>query len=213
MNIIYKDLYFNSLQEDKDARLHAIECIHENELFMLEREIETEVKALIKGSNEQEQSKLETNLREYLREYKLSKLSVSDHDINAYIEQDYSNWFFNEFENLDKELQGRVIAIANLGSWNGRRKSYKIMNCNLNSVLDACGGDYLKVYTDRYDVKSTAVHHDGVNYITYRMLKPNLTEVQIDNFLNKLSSGDFTKKDISRYTTSLKSQINKIYGW
>lgn len=209
MNIIYKDLYFNSLQEDKDARQHAIECIHEIELFMVEREIKTELKALVKDLNEQEQAKLENNLREY----KLSKLSISDHDINCYIEQDYSDWYLNEFENLDKELQGRVIAIANLGLWNGRRKSYKIMNSNLNSVLNACGGDYLKVYADRYDVKSVAVHHDGVNYITYRMFKPNLSEVQIDNFLNKLASGDFTKKDISRYTSSLKSQINQIYGW
>lgn len=209
MNIIYKDLYFNSLQEDENARQHAIECIHENELFMLEREIETELKALVKGLNEQEQAKLENNLREY----KLSKLSINDHDINCYIEQDYSDWYSNEFENLDKELQGRVIAIANLGLWNGRKSYYKVMNSNLNSVLDSCGGDYLKVYTDRYDVKSTAVHHDGVNYITYRMLKPNLSEVQIDNFLNKLASGEFNHKDISRYTTSLKSQINKIYGW
>lgn len=209
MNIIYKDLYFNSLQEDENARQHAIECIHEIELFMVEREIKTELKALIKGLNEQEQAKLENNLREH----KLSKLSISDHDINAYIEQDYSDWYLNEFENLDKETECKIIAIANLGLWNGRRKSYKIMNSNLNSVLNACGGDYLKVYTDRHDVKSVAVHHDGVNYITYRMFKPNLSEVQIDNFLNKLASGDFSKKDISRYTTSLKSQINKIYGW
>lgn len=209
MNIIYKDLYFNSLQEDKDARQHAIECIHENELLAIESEIKTELKALIQGLNEQEQAKLENNLRKY----KLNKLSISDHDVNAYIEQDYSDWYLNEFENLNKELQGRVIAIANLGLWSGRRTGYKIMNNNLNSVLNACGGDYLKAYTDRYDVKSVAVHHDGVNYITYRMLKPNLSEVQIDNFLNKLASGDFSKKDISRYTTSLKSQINQIYGW
>lgn len=209
MNVIYKDLYFNSLQENEDARQHAIECIHEIELFMLEREIKTELKALINGSNEHEQAKLENNLREY----KLSKLSISDHDINAYIEQDYTDWFYNELDNLDKETECQIIAIANLGLWNGRRKSYKIMKSNLTSVLDACGGDYLKVYADRYDVKSVAVHHDGVNYITYRMLKPNLTEVQIDNFLNKLASGDFTKKDISRYTTSLKKQINQIYGW
>lgn len=209
MNIIYKDLYFNSLQEYEIAKQNAMESIHENELLAIEREIETELKALIQGLNEQEQAKLENNLREY----KLSKLSISDHDINAYIEQDYSDWYSCEFENLDKELQGRVIAIASLGLWKGRRQSYKIMNNNLNSVLDACGGDYLKVYADRYDVKSEAVHHDGVNYITYRMLKPNLSEVQIDNFLNKLASGNFDKKDISRYTTSLKSQINKIYGW
>lgn len=209
MNIIYKDLYFNSLQEDKDARQHAIDCIHENELFMLESEIETELKALIKGLNEQEQVKLENNLREY----KLNKIDISEQDINAYIEQDYTNWYYDELANLDNELQGRVIAIADLGLWNGRRKSYKIMNCNLNSVLDGCGGDYLKVYADRYDVKSVAVHHDGVNYITYRMLKPNLTEVQIENFLSKLASGNFTKKDVTRYTTSLRNKINQIYGW
>lgn len=209
MNVIYKDLYFNSLQEDKDARQHAIECIHENELLAIESEIETELKALVEGLNEQEQAKLENNLREY----KLSKLSVSEQDLNDFIEKDYSNWYSSEVKNLDRETEGKIIAIANLGLWSGRRKSYKIMNSNLNAVLNACGGDYLKVFTDRHDVKSVAVHHDGVNYITYRMLKPNLSEVQIDNFLNKLASGNFAKKDISRYTTSLKSQINQIYGW
>lgn len=209
MKIIYKDKYFNSLQEDKDARQHAIDCMHEYELLALEREIETELKALVKGLNEQEQAKLENNLREF----KINKIDISEQDLNDFIEQDYSNWYSCELDNLDSELQGRVIAIADLGLWNGRRKSYKIMNCNLNSVLEACGGDYLKVYTDRYDVKSVAVHHDGVNYITYRMLKPNLTEVQIDNFLSKLASGDFTKKDISRYTISLRNKINQIYGW
>lgn len=209
MNIIYKDQYFNSLQEDKNARQHAIECIHANELLAIESEIETELKALVKGLNEHEQAKLENNLREY----KLSKLSVSEQELNDFIEQDYSNWYSCAFEDLDKETECKIIAIANLGLWNGRRKSYKIMNSNLNSVLDACGGDYLKVYADRHDVKSVAVHHDGVNYITYRMLKPNLTEVQLDNFLNKLASGDFSQKDIGRYTTSLKSQINQIYGW
>lgn len=209
MNIIYKDLYFNSLQDDKDARQHAIDCIYENELFMLEREIETELKALVQGLNEQEQAKLENNLREF----KINKIDISEQELNEFIQQDYSNWYSCELDNLDSELQGRVIAIASLGLWNGRKTGYKIMNSNLNSVLDACGGDYLKVYTDRYDVKSVAVHHDGVNYITYRMLKPNLTEVQIDNFLNKLASGDFTKKDISRYTISLRNKINQIYGW
>ena len=209
MNIIYKDLFFNSLQEDENAKMNALESIRENELLAIESEIETELKALVKGLNEQEQAKLENNLREY----KLSKLSVSEQELNDYIAQDYTNWFYDELDNLDKELQGRVIAIANLGLWSGRRTGYKIMNNNLNSVLDACGGDYLKVYADRYDVKSEAVHHDGVNYITYRMLKPNLSEVQIDNFLNKLASGNFSKKDISRYTISLRNKINQIYGW
>ena len=209
MKIIYKDKYFNSLQEDENAKQHAIDCIYENEIFALEREIETELKALVKGLNEQEQAKLENNLREH----KLSKLSVSEQELNDYIEQEYSNWYSAEQENLDRDTAGQIIAIASLGLWSGRKTGYKIMNCNLNSVLDACGGDYLKVYTDRYDVKSVAVHHDGVNYITYRMLKPNLTEVQIDNFLSKLASGDFTKKDVTRYTTSLRNKINQIYGW
>jgi hypothetical protein len=209
MNVIYKDLYFNSVQENENAKQNALECIRENELLAIENEIENELKELVKGLSVQDQAKLETNLREY----KLKKLSISEQELNDYIAQDCSYWFYDEFENLNKELQGQIIAIADLGRWNGRKKGYKIMSNNLNSVLDACGGDYIKVYTDRYDVKSDAVHHDGVNYITYRMLKPTLTEVQIDNFLTKLANGSCTQKDISRYTSSLKNKINQIYGW
>jgi hypothetical protein len=74
MNVIYKDLYFNSVQEDENAKQNALECIRENELLAIENEIENELKELVKGLSEQDKVKLETNLREY----KLKKLSISE---------------------------------------------------------------------------------------------------------------------------------------
>jgi len=37
-----------------------------------------------------------------------------------------SMWFNDELENLDQELEGRIIAIADLGLWDGRKSGYKI---------------------------------------------------------------------------------------
>jgi hypothetical protein len=53
-------------------------------------------------------------------------------------------------------------------------------------------------------------HHDGRHYVTYRMVKDG---VDIDNFLDKVYNGTYTKKDITRYTKSLRPYVKAVYGW
>ena len=100
----------------------------------------------------------------------------------------------DEQMNCDIHTVGRIIAIANLGFWNGRRMGYKLLDHNVNDCLqfeESCG--YAEFYCDRYNLCSTQYHHDGSHYITYREFRPNITSEQADNFCWKLYDGFQTR--------------------
>lgn len=117
-----------------------------------------------------------------------------------------------EKDNLDIDTEEEIIAIADLGLWDGRRVGYRLLNYVLSNIFKV-GEDYNRYYADRYNVKADCVHHDGTNYITFRMFKSGLTEEQKDNFTDKLYYGTVKPQDISRYTVSILPLVKKIYGW
>ena len=160
-----------------------------------------------------------------------SNLNINLEDWKDFLEEEYPNvtdeydqynlvselndeYLGDEQMNCNIHTDGRIIAIANLGFWNGRRIGYKLLDHNVNDCLQFekdC--DYAEFYCDRYDLKSTQHHHDGSHCITYREFRPNITSDQADNFCWKLYNGKATQNDITRYTRSLKPYVNKVYGW
>ena len=120
----------------------------------------------------------------------------------------------DEKANLDMELPNPIICIADLGLWNSRYIGYKLIeSCNIADCLYESGCDYYKWYVDRYnDLCFSGAHHDGTNRYLYRELR-DLSDKQMDNFLEKLNTGNLTRRDIRRYTTRLGDHINKVYGW
>ena len=121
-------------------------------------------------------------------------------------------WFEDEQDELKRVSEGPVIAIADLGRWNGRFSGYKEVK-NLADVLyTEC--DYERVYVDSNgDLRKEESHHDGSNSILYRYWKEGLTDVQKDNFLDKIYDGKCTQKDITRYTRKAGLGIANAYGW
>lgn len=111
--------------------------------------------------------------------------------------------------NLNKPLENKIIIIADLGFWDGRRLGYKIVNSNLNAIFDIGEWDEVHWYYDRYNVHCRNPHHDGVNYLKFRELKDNKYEEII---CEKIYNGTLTSKDITRYTKSLVPYIKEIYG-
>lgn len=112
--------------------------------------------------------------------------------------------------NLNKELDGRVLAIVSVGRWNGRKSGYKILSRNLNSILDNIGCDEFRVYADKYNVKADGYHHDGHNFVEYRELREDRN---YQNLLDKLYSGvEVSRQEINYYTKSLRSKIKEVYG-
>lgn len=121
--------------------------------------------------------------------------------------------FEDEHANLNIDVGNTIIAIADLGLWNGRRCGYKeIKSGNISDCLySEC--EYNEWWCDAYDLRGKMSHHDGTNYILYRRRKDGITDYQWDNFLYKLYTGTANKEHISKYTTSLLPYVAKVYGW
>ena len=118
---------------------------------------------------------------------------------------------FKVMQKLDRECN-EIIAVADLGRWNGRRTGYKDYEHLHEIMFTSC--DYEKIYVDGYgNLRKTESHHDGTDTILYRQWKDGITDTQKDNFRNKCYEGRLTKADITRYTESLGKLFNEYYGW
>lgn len=111
--------------------------------------------------------------------------------------------------NLNKPLNNKVVVIADLGLWDGRKKCYKFSGYNLNEIFNIGSWDEAHWYYDRYNIHCRHLHHDGVNYYMFRELKDDKFE---DILCQKINDGTLTSKDITRYTKSLVPYIKEIYG-
>ena len=156
-----------------------------------------------------EMEQAEQDAREQLKENDFEDWETVDVTDTIYEEIDM--WFDDEQSNLFKILDGRILCIADMGLWNGRRSGYKILGNNLNEVLTCgIGCDEKEVYCDAYNVYAQGYHHDGRNYVEFREIREDRN---IDNLLNKLyNNEEVTRREINYYTKSLKPYIKQIYG-
>ena len=156
---------------------------------------------------ELEEAKKDT--KEFLKEL-YPDIELTDENIGAQLEEDIHGFFKDELENLNMELDGRILAIADVGTWQGRRQGCKILGHNLNGVLaSGIGCDEKEVYVGTYGVYAEGYHHDGSNFVEFREIKE---DTNYDLLLDKLYKGIATRSDIRRYTKSLRPYVQKIYG-
>lgn len=148
------------------------------------------------------------------------KISREEYEKTITEEELFDECYFMErtwFENMRGNLASvdehcGLIAIADLGRWNGRCGGYKEVK-NLKDVMyTSC--DYERVYVDSNgDLRKEESHHDGSNSILYRYWKEGLTEEQRENFMSKIYNGSCTQKDITRYTRKAGLGIANAFGW
>ena len=157
-------------------------------------------------------------LAEYKEQAKINLLNndfteeeITEDRIAQGIYDDIDMCFDDETMNLNKKLDGRILAIANMGLWNGRRAGYKILGNNLNEVLtSSIGCDEKEVYCDSYNVYAHGYHHDGYNTVEFREIREDRN---IENLLDKIYNNEpITRKEINYYTRSLRPHIKQIYG-
>lgn len=125
-------------------------------------------------------------------------------------------YFNDERMNLNCHVGEDIIAIADLGRWNGRFRGYKELNSdNLRDCLEVLKDcEYNEWYVDREgEFRSTQSHHDGTHYICYRMWKQEATDEQREELLESLYNGRATQEDIDRLTEKLGKTIGEVYGW
>ena len=157
-----------------------------------------------------------TVMDNYGKEVKLTReeYSKSLTDEKIYDECRFMNetWFDDEKAELKRVSEGEVLAIADLGGWNGRCSGYKKLESLEEVLYSSC--DYERLYVDSNgDLRKDESHHDGNNFILYRYWKEGLTEQQKENFLDKIYRGKCTRKDITRYTRKAGVGIADAFGW
>ena len=158
-----------------------------------------------------ELKELEADTKEFLSEF-YPEIEQTEENITQQIYDDIDMIFEEELVNLNKQLDGRVLAIASMGLWNGRVSGYKILGDNLNEVVKASiGCDEKHVYCDRYNVVAEGYHHDGRNFVEFREIRE---DKDIDRFLEKIYMNEpITRAEIRKYTKSLRPKVKAIYGF
>lgn len=137
--------------------------------------------------------------------------SCGENNLWEYINETLEMYLEDERANLNKEIDGRILVIADLGLWNGRRQGYKILNNNIREILYDKDADYIEWYSDGHNIKATAIHHDGTNCYEYRVIRKDR---KIQNLLKAIYNGEkIDRKKLNYYTKSLHPYVAKIYGW
>ena len=159
----------------------------------------------------EELKELEADTKEFMSEC-YPEIEQTDENIYEEIRNNEEITFEDELALLNKKLDGRVLAIASMGLWNGRVSGYKILDNNLNEVVKASiGCDEKHVYCDRYNVLAEGYHHDGRNYVEFREIRE---DKDIDRFLDKIYMNEpITRAEVRRYTKSLRPKVKEIYGF
>lgn len=156
------------------------------------------------------------DLKEMLTEEGVDCSDWEDSKFLDMINEVNNNYFDDERCNLNLPTEGRIIEIADVGLWNGRRIGYKLLNeHNIRACLNLKRGcEYGEWWVDSHNnLRSSQTHHDATHYILYREIKPEISSDQLDNFCWKLYNGKATSKDITKYTRSLGKRVKDVYGW
>lgn len=151
------------------------------------------------------------SLIEYQRENEYDNPEdVTDDDVWNFINESLSNQLDDERWNLNIKTDGYILAIADLGLWNGRKQAYKFLANNVSDILHD-DAEYVEWYGDGYNIKATASHHDGTNYYEYRVVRKGR---KIENLILAIYNGEkITRKKLNYYTKSLYPYVAKVYGW
>ena len=159
-------------------------------------------------------SNMDVDVNAWKADYKefleTDNVECDDSELWAWIHDTLELYLQDERENLNVQTDGRILVIADLGLWNGRKQGYKILNGNVANILSD-DADYIEWYSDGYNIKATASHHDGTNYYEYRVIRE---DKNVDNLLDAIYNGEeINRKKLNYYTKSLHSVVAEIYGW
>lgn len=145
--------------------------------------------------------------REYLE---VNGLTEEDSDLYEWVDETLSIYLDDERLNLNKKVDGVIVAFADLGMWDGRHNGARVVGTNVKDILYDRNCDYASWYCDRYNVRFDGVHHDGRNHYLYRVAKDSETA---ERLTNRIAYDGMTEKEFMRATKSLRPYVAKVYGF
>ena len=114
----------------------------------------------------------------------------------------------DERSNLDINVDGVIVAFANLGLWNGRKQGYAILGNNISQILHSHYD--AEWFGDTYNIRGIEWHHDGTNHILYRVAKDMETAQHI---AEKIFCVEIDEKKFRKMTRSAYPYVASVYGW
>ena len=149
--------------------------------------------------------------KEYMDSNDIDADPNDDDAVYAWMTETNDLYFDDEYANLNNELDGRILVIADLGLWNGRKQGYKILGKNIHDILCSGAYDYTEWYGDGHNIRCITHHHDGTNHYLYRVIREDRN---IDNLLDAIYNGEeITNSKLNYYTKSLYKPVANVYGW
>lgn len=141
---------------------------------------------------------------------------IDINDVYDWAVETNNDYLKDEMYNLDIELRERVIAFAELNLWYGKHWGMRTVGTNVHDILKG-GAPIAKWYSDGDNIRSVQEHHDGTNYILYRVLKDDDIYSMLFKEYSKAQDSGASQaeidKIISDYTYSLAPYVHKVYGW
>lgn len=123
--------------------------------------------------------------------------------------EDCNSYLDDERVNLNKPVDGVIVAFANLGLWDGHHNGAKIVGSKVSDILYSDCDD-IEWYCSRYNVHCTASHHDGTNAILYRVARDRK---QAKELVESIAYEGMTQEAFMKATKSLRPYVAKVYGW
>ena len=148
-------------------------------------------------------------------------------DVDGLTDDDYWDLAYREVQdslgaekmNLDMDLDGKILAVADLQRWNGRFSAYSEgIGDNLADCLDhASNGEDVKIYTEGNELKAEWLGHDNPvspTVIRYRLVPDDIDPDDYEDLLYAIYTDRKDKEDlICKLTEPLGTYANKVYGW
>lgn len=148
----------------------------------------------------------------------ISQNEDNDIDISDFTDEDYWEHYNEEIRMWASDVKGelnipmadgRIIAFANLEFWNGKFTGAKLFGGNINDIVNTCGCDYIRLYADRYNIKSELFHHDGTHSLTYRFVPYS----KVNTIMELAERGELTWEYFRKNSKSIYKFIKEKFGW
>lgn len=138
---------------------------------------------------------------------------LSENDAWMCAIEDNDGYLSDELENLNVDVGSDIVAIADLGLWNGRRTACKVIGSNLKDCMSVPVGDYIDWYVEDGDVKIRDCHHDGTNIYVFRAWKDGVKDGEKEVALNLIIMGAADASFLYELTRPLGDYVKNVYGW
>ncbi len=147
---------------------------------------------------------------EYEDHCEINDIEYDESNLYSWVDETLSMYLEDERLNLNKKIDGCIVCMAMIGTWQGPVMGAKVVGSNISDILHDENCEMAEWYCDRYNVRFEGAHHDGRNSYLYRVAK---SKEEADRLVDAIAYHDMTAEQFRKRTRSLRPYIQKIFGF